>query len=51
MVQLEGSELGKDGGEGDTHSTRRVSEGQLQGAMLGSELIPRVMSAHQLTSS
>ena len=51
MVQLEGSELGTDGGEGDTHSRRRVSEGQLQGAMLGSELIPRVMSAHQLTSS
>ena len=33
-------------GEGDTQSTQRESEGQLQGPVLGSELIPSVMSAH-----
>lgn len=37
---------GRVGGEGDTKSTQRESEGQLQGAVLGSELIPSVMSAH-----
>ena len=51
MVQLEGSELGKDGrGRGRTVHTEGVG-GTTAGAMLGSELIPSVVSAHQRTSS